>query len=73
MPKKLAGAEQFANERHNQQHKTVAQAVADAVEKAGQGRILEGKRFGTSQDNAVGDDQTHINRELFADVERICL
>ena len=46
------------------QHQAVAQAVADAVQKLSQGRVLHGIGLGAAHHDAVGDDQADEHRQL---------
>src|SRR5690554_96427 len=61
------GTQQFAEERHEQQHHRVAQAVTDTVHKAQPGAVLHGEAFSAAHYDTVGDDQANEYRQLFAD------
>lgn len=60
-----ARTQQFAEERHDHQDQAVAQAVADAVQQRGPRLVGQRKGFDAAHDDAVRDNQTYIDRQLF--------
>ncbi len=73
MPEQFAGAEQFAEEGHQQQDDAVTETVAEAVEETQADRVFHGEAFGPAEHDAVGDDQADEHRQLLADAEGVGL
>jgi len=63
-----AAAQQLPEKRHGHQDKAVAHPVTQAVDKGFTRRVAHGKAFGPAHNNTVGDDQAHIDRELFGQI-----
>ena len=68
-----AGTEQLAEECHDDEHQTIAQAVHHAIHQRRPRLVRQGKRFQTAHDDAVGDDESDEDGEQFADVIEIGL
>ena len=66
-----AAAEELAHEAEDDEDDAVAKAVAEAVEDAGSGLLHHGKGLQAAHDDAVGDDETHEDGELLADVVEV--
>ncbi len=60
-----AGAEQFAEECHDDEYYGISDAVADTVEERRPWSVGHGKGFETAHKYAVGDNQADEYRELF--------
>lgn len=56
--------EQFAEEGHDHQNQAVAQTVADTVEERGPRFVAQREGLDAAHDDAVGDDQTDVDRQL---------
>ena len=56
--------EKLADETYDHQNPSVAQTVADAVQERFPRPVHHGKGFKTSHENAVGDNQADIDRQL---------
>ena len=54
-----SGAQQFAEESHDNKYQAVAQSASDTVQQGGPGAVAQGKGFNAPHDNTVRDYQTH--------------
>jgi hypothetical protein len=64
----LARTEELTKEPDDDEHEAVTDTVADAVEEALERRVLDGKGLGPPEDDAIGDDEPHEDRQLAADL-----
>ena len=63
-----SASEEFAHEAQDNEDDAVAESVADAVEERIPWAVGHCESFESSHDDAVGDDKSHVNGQLFADI-----
>ena len=68
--KDLAEPKEFSEKRDDHKNAAVPQAVAQSVEETARRGVLNRERFGAPHDDAVGDNQADVDRELFTQVVR---
>src|SRR3712207_2376231 len=66
--KQRSRTKQFAEKTYNHQNFGISQSVAHSIEKRFPRSILHSKCFKTPHQDTVGDNQTHIYRELYAHI-----